>query len=209
MESSGKPFSRFLEHKFPSIFTNFPEEPAKEMENSVWNYYGYNRQQYRMFASLLPYVPPFLVSVANGILAGIILAFIVANGSIEGMDLYGSTGIITGALAGFTYFMAFILPHGIIEIPALFLAAALGYVFASRQSFFVKKEILFSGDCIEDLERDIRKTEKCAFTYLKSPNFRKTMFVCICLLLLASYIETQITPEIGLSVFNFVLEYLN
>ncbi len=209
MESSGKPLSRFLERLFPSFFSNFHKDQVKQNENSIWNYYGYDRQQYRMFASLLLYVPPFLVSVANGVLAGIILAFIVANGSIEGMNLYGGTGIITGALAGFTYFMAFILPHGIIEIPALFLAAGLGYIFASRQSAVVKKEILFSGDYIEDLERDIKKTEKCAFSYLKSMNFRKTMFACICLLLFASYIETQITPEIGLSVFNFVLEYLN
>lgn len=209
MESSGKPFSRFLKHLFPSVFSNIPDGEVEEKDNSIWNYYGYNRQQYAMFASMLPYAPPFLVSAANGVLAGFLLAFIVANGSIEGMQLYGSTGMFTGALAGLTYFMAFILPHGIIEIPALFLAAALGYVFASRQADVVKRDSLFSGDYTEDLERDIKKTEECAFAYLKSTYFRKIILVSICLLLIASYIETEVTPEVGTTIFSFVLEYLN
>ncbi|MBP2029925.1 putative membrane protein SpoIIM required for sporulation [Methanohalophilus levihalophilus] len=208
-ESWGRPFSGLFRRLFPSTYASFSNDEVHKSEDSIWNYYGYDRGQYRMFASMLPYAPPFLVSVANGVLAGILLAFMAVNGSVEGMNIFGNTGIFTGALAGIAYFMAFIIPHGIIEIPALFLSAGLGYVFASRQATVVKNELLFSGNYVDDLKKDISKTEKCASKFLKSAYFRKAIFACVCLLLIASYIETEITPEIGAAIFEFVLDYLN
>lgn len=196
IEEIGQFLFRGIEWVFPAAFAGFPEEPESQRD-SVWNYYGYDRRHYRIFASALPWAPPFLVCAANGAILGLLLAFVVANGADGGMELYGTGGLITGALAGLVYFAAFIVPHGIIEIPALLLAAALGYGFAVRHSALVQRELLFAGDSAGDLDMDIRKSGECAFAWLKSPGFRKWMLVCICMLFVAACVETLITPGLA------------
>jgi hypothetical protein len=183
-----------LAHRLDDDFP-YPEisDPAKE---GIWKYCGYTREDYRMFAYMLPYTIPFMIMIVNGLLMGILLAFFLFNGSLTGYEMLGIKGIAIGIAYNLTYFFISIVPHGIIEIPAILLAAALGYRFARVQSLEVTGKGLFLGDSPESLKKDVSEVLATAKMYLTSRYLWKISAFIVMTLLAAAYIEAHLTSGI-------------
>ena len=113
--------------------------------SSVWDLCVYTKNDYHMFAYILPYTIPVLILLVNGFLFGILLAFFVFNGAMSRYDIMGLQGMVIGVFYTFSFFVFSILPHGIIELPVLFLAASVGYKFAYVQSNAVADDGFFFG----------------------------------------------------------------
>ncbi|WMW23846.1 stage II sporulation protein M [Methanolobus sediminis] len=165
----------------------------EEKEGTIWQYCGYGKYEYRMFSYMLPYTVPLLILIVNGMLMGILLAYFTFNGALTGFDLFGTRGILLGLFYNVVYFFISIIPHGIIEIPTILVAGAVGYHFAYIQAHEVIKNKLFTGDEIESLLRDSRYVFKTTKDYLLSTYTWKMVVLIIVALLLAAYIETYVT----------------
>ncbi len=177
--------------------------------SSVWDFCGYTRDDYRMFAYILPYTVPVLILMINGMLLGVLLAFFIFNGAMSGYEIMGLQGIAIGVFYTLSYFVFSILPHGIIELPVLFLAASLGYRFAYVQSKAVIDEGFFMGDDIESINRDVSRINSVTTMYLKSRYLWSMFGVTVGLLLVAAYIEIYVTPGVVEYVMVVVERVLN
>lgn len=177
--------------------------------SSVWDLCVYTRDDYRMFAYTLPYTIPVLILLVNGFLFGILLAFFVFNGAMSGYEIMGLEGIVIGGFYTFSYFGFSILPHGIIELPVLFLAASVGYKFAYVQSNAVADDGFFLGDDIESVKEDVLRINSITAMYLRSGYLWNVFGVAVGLLLVAAYIEIYVTPEIVEYVMGVVETVLN
>jgi hypothetical protein len=191
------PANRLLQKLAHRLDDDFPypeiSDPAKE---GIWKYCGYTREDYRMFAYMLPYTIPFMIMIVNGLLMGILLAFFFFNGFLTGYELFGVKGILIGINYNLIYFFISIVPHGIIEIPAILLAAALGYRFARVQSLEVTGKGLFFGDSPESLKKDVSEVLATAKLYLTSRYLWKISAFIVMTLLAAAYIEAHLTSGI-------------
>lgn len=96
---------------------------------------------------VLQNTPPFLLSIVGAVTIGLLTAAVmVFNGIILGNIAYA-----IGRETGFGLILALLLPHGIFELPALFIAAGVGfrlvYRFAQRilgrREAFVTKPYLY------------------------------------------------------------------
>ena len=177
--------------------------------SSVWDFCGYTRDDYRMFAYILPYTVPVLILLVNGMLLGVLLAFFIFNGAMSGYEIMGLQGIVVGIFYTLSYFVFSILPHGIIELPVLFLAASLGYRFAYVQSKAVVDEGFFLGDYIENINMDVSRINSTTAMFLKSRYLWSVFGVAVGLLLVAAYIEIYVTPGVVEYVMVVVETVLN
>ena len=177
--------------------------------SSVWDFCGYTRDDYRMFAYILPYTVPVLILVINGMLLGVLLAFFIFNGAMSGYEIMGLQGIAIGVFYTLSYFVFSILPHGIIELPVLFLAASLGYRFAYVQSKAVVDNSFFLSDDMKSINRDVSRINSITTMYLRSRYLWSVFGVAVGLLLIAAYIEIYVTPEIVEYVMGVVERVLN
>ena len=177
--------------------------------SSVWDLCGYTKYDYRMFAYILPYTVPVLILVVNGFLLGVLLAFFVFNGAMSGYEIMGLQGIIVGVFYTFSYFVFSILPHGIIELPVLFLAATLGYKFAHVQSKAVADNGFFLGNDMKSVKKDVLQINSVTAMYLKSGYLWKVFGMAVLLLLVAAYIEIYVTPVVLEYVMGAVEQLLN
>ena len=182
---------------------------SNEDTSSVWDLCGYTKDDYRMFAYILPYTVPVLILVVNGMLLGVLLAFFVFNGALSGYEMMGIKGTVVGVFYTFSYFAFSILPHGIIELPVLFLAASLGYRFAYIQSHAVANEGFFMGNDIESINRDVSRINSITAAYLKSRYLWTVFGVAVGLLLVAAYVEMYVTPAVLEYVMGTVERVLN
>jgi uncharacterized membrane protein SpoIIM required for sporulation len=164
-----------------------------EKEDTIWQYCGYGKYEYRMFSYILPYTVPLLILVVNGMLMGILLAFFTFNGALTGFELLGTKGVVLGLFYNVAYFFISIIPHGIIEIPIILVAAAVGYHFANIQAHNVIKNNLFSGDEVESILSDTGSVFETTKEYLLSAYTWKMVVLIILTLLFAAYIETYVT----------------
>ncbi|MDK2826800.1 MAG: hypothetical protein PWQ44_1980 [Methanolobus sp.] len=164
-----------------------------EKADTIWQYCGYGKYEYRMFSYMLPYTVPLMILIVNGMLMGILLAFFTFNGAITGFELFRTKGILLGVFYNVVYFFISIIPHGIIEIPTILVAAAIGYHFAYIQAHDVIKNKLFTGDDIESLLTDSRYIFETTKEYLLSAYMWKMVVLIIVALLIAAYIETYVT----------------
>ncbi len=169
---------------------------SNEGTSSVWDLCVYTKDDYRMFAYILPYTIPVLMLLVNGMLLGILLAFFVFNGAMSGYEIMGLQGIVIGIFYTFSYFVLSILPHGIIELPVLFLAASLGYKFASVQSHAIAYEGFFLGDDMKSINGDVSRINSMTSEYLKSRYLWSMFGLAVGLLLVAAYIEIYVTPGV-------------
>ncbi|WP_340819904.1 stage II sporulation protein M [Methanolobus sp. WCC4] len=167
-----------------------------KVEGTIWEYCGYGKDEYRMFSYMLPYTVPLLILMVNGALMGILLAFFVFNGAMTGFELFGTKGIFIGLLYNAVYFFISIIPHGIIEIPVILVAAALGYRFAYSQAHDVIDKELFDRNDIIGLKEDAAYTSAAAREYILSGYTWKMLAIIILILLIAAYIETDITLKV-------------
>jgi len=86
--------------------------------------------------------PPFLASIVGGLILGVVpFVIMVLNGI-----LIGNIAIAVGSETGFGLIVALIAPHGIFELPALFIAAGIGFRFFHRagQRVLDTREALFT-----------------------------------------------------------------
>ncbi|RLI88555.1 MAG: hypothetical protein DRO98_03035 [Archaeoglobales archaeon] len=115
-----------------------------------------------------------LVATAAGIFFGIFpLSFIVINGYLIGLVVY-----VKGLELGFGKVLLYLIPHGILEIPAILLACSYGLWLGER---FVKK--LRAEDV--NLRADFRRAlDKCIKRVVP-------------ILFVAAIIETFITPIVA------------
>ncbi|MEA1985771.1 MAG: stage II sporulation protein M [Euryarchaeota archaeon] len=188
-----------------------PEKDEDTSQASIWDVCGYTRNDYRTFASIIPYTIPVLVLMANGSLVGILLAFFTFNGGLSGFQIAGVAGIPAGLFYSLAYFMISLLPHGIIEFPALFLVTALGYRFACTQSDIVMREGLFLGESVDNIKKDVMRTNTITKSYLRSAYLWKMLGLAIMLLFVAAYIEMRLTPhivEVGMGYVDLVVGML-
>ncbi len=177
--------------------------------SSVWDFCGYTRDDYRMFAYILPYTVPVLILLVNGMLLGVLLAFFIFNGAMSGYEIMGIQGIVIGVFYTLSYFVVSILPHGIIELPVLFLAASLGYRFAYVQSKAVVDEGFFLGDDMKSINKDVSRINSITTMYLRSGYLWGVFGVAVGLLLVAAYIEIYVTPGVVEYVMVVVERVLN
>ena len=196
------PLNRLLQKIVSSRDQDFSalSKTGSEREGTIWQYCGYEKDDYRMFAYMLPHVVPLMILVVNGFLIGILLAFFIFNGAMTGFQLFGEKGIIVGLLYNVTYFFISIVPHGIIEIPVILLAAAVGRRFAYIQSHEVIDKELFLGDSIESLKNDVSNVMSTLKEYLNSRYLWKSFALMAIMLLIAAYIETYVTLRISENV---------
>ncbi|MBN2110128.1 MAG: stage II sporulation protein M [Methanosarcinaceae archaeon] len=167
-----------------------------EKEGTIWQYCGYGKDDYRMLAYMLPYTVPVMVLAVNGFLMGIMLAFFIFNGAMTGFRLFGAEGIIIGLFYNAAFFFISIVPHGIIEIPAILLAVSVGRRFAFVQSHELIDRGLFMGNTIESLKNDVSVVMVTVREYLNSRYLWKSFALMVMMLLLAAYIEACVTLTI-------------
>lgn len=112
-----------------------------------------------------------LLVIISGVLLGVpALLFIAVNG----MTIGSLAGAI-GAKAGYTVVVAGLLPHGIIELPALVLATALGFSLGKEALFWMLRR-----------ESNLKAQFRSAFSvYVK---------VVLPALVVAAIIEVTVTP---------------
>ncbi|TGC07239.1 stage II sporulation protein M [Methanolobus halotolerans] len=200
------PLNSFLQKVVSSRDQDFSsmERTVHERRDTIWQYCGYGKDDYRMFAYMLPYTVPIMILAVNGLLMGILLAFFIFNGAMTGFQLFGEKGIAVGSLYNVIYFFISIVPHGIIEIPAILIAASAGRRFACINSHEIIDRELFLGDTIESLKSDVSTVMASVKEYLNSRYLWKTFAVMMLMLLVAAYIETYVTLEIVNRVMHFI-----
>jgi uncharacterized membrane protein SpoIIM required for sporulation len=198
-----KPSPTFLSLIQKTAARIYPElrqyQTTENIENShsIWKKYGYTGEEYRAVASILPLIFPVMTLFLNGLMAGIFLALFLFNGMLLGGQTAGFAGILAGADLAFVYYLASLLPHGIIELPVIFIATSLAYRFARVHSEEIIKGQLFDAENDDDIEKDIRRIENLTRDYLRSGYTWKIFSIMIFMLLVAAYIEIQLTPKIS------------
>lgn len=92
---------------------------------------------------LVQNTPPFLAAIFGALTLGLVTTIIMVFNGI----ILGNIAIVTGLEVGFGPIIALLVPHGIFELPALFIAAGVGFRFlhragqriaGSRESLFTK-----------------------------------------------------------------------
>ncbi|WP_319506113.1 stage II sporulation protein M [uncultured Methanolobus sp.] len=182
---------------------------GQDKKGTIWQYCGYGKDEYRMFAYMIPYTVPLLILIVNGFLMGILFAFFTFNGAMTGFQLFGMEGIAIGILYNVIYFFISIVPHGIIEIPIILVAAALGYRFAYIQAHDVTDKELFNGNDIEILKKDASYIFGTTKEYILSGYTWKMLGIIILTLLVAAYIETYMTLGIVEKVMQVLDGYVD
>lgn len=163
-------------------------------QDSIWYYSGFSEYDYQKIAQLLPYTIPVIIIFVNGILIGLLFSYFIFNGIIDGYEVMGLKGIMFGGLYSFSYFISSILPHGILELPALLLTASMGHRFAKIQSCTVKNKSLFRVNSIASIYQSLEQVNLTTKTYLKSKPLWILLTSITVVLFAAAYIEINITP---------------
>lgn len=113
-----------------------------------------------------------IILFLGGVTFGILTIFVLATNGI----VVGAVAQVVNELQGGLFVVAALLPHGIFELPALFIAGALGLMLAGS----IRRELYEDGDAAADARR---------YTVV----FAKTVLP---LLVLAAITEAFITPGI-------------
>ncbi|WP_276255126.1 stage II sporulation protein M [Halomontanus rarus] len=94
--------------------------------------------------------PPFLLSIIGAVTIGLLTATIMVFNGV----LLGNIAYAIGQEMGFGLILALLVPHGIFELPALFVAAGVGFrlvhrfaqrIFGSREAFVTKPYLYRTG----------------------------------------------------------------
>lgn len=175
-----------------------------EKAGSIWKCANYSKENFRLLAYVIPYLIPVITLTMNGMLLGITLSFFVFNGALSLYGFAGYHGIVLGMLFSIAYFLAYILPHGIIELPVIIIAAAIGYRFARTYSGKILEEKLLLSDEIEIIKKDMKTINDIAAAYIRSRHLWAMVSVMLICLWVAAWIEANITPIIAQEVANFL-----
>lgn len=117
---------------------------------------------------------PFLLAIGGALSLGLLTAFImVANGIIV-----GNVGAAVGELVGVEFIVVGLVPHGIFELPALFIAAGVGFRLVTRFG----ERVLGSREAFLTRPYLARTAALVGFAWL--------------LLVLAAVVEAYVTPAL-------------
>lgn len=153
----------------------------------IWKSSKNSKENFRLLAYIIPYIIPIITLTLNGILFGTTLSFFIFNGILSACKLAGIQGILTEFIFSVSCFLAYMLPHRIIELQMIIIAAAHGYRFARVYSHKILNNI--------------------AAEYIRSSYLWTMVSMMLILLLLAAYIETNITPTVARQAAD-LLSYL-
>lgn len=162
-----------------------------------WKMIGYSGSDFQNMFYILPFLIPALTSIVNGVVFGMVLTVTIVTGAFEGFLVAGGSGFVIGVAQQSLHFLAFTMPHGVIELLAIFSAIAIGYSFASKCTQDLVSQRLLIDHRLEVFERNINYLVTLAKQFLKSKALISALLLIICLLLFAAYIEVYITPEIA------------
>ncbi|AFZ72983.1 stage II sporulation protein M [Natronobacterium gregoryi] len=126
----------------------------------------------------------FFVTIAGALSVGLVTAFaMLFNGVVV-----GNVGAIMGSTIGVDYVVAGLTPHGIFELPALFIAAGVGFRLLYRfgERVFGKRAVFLTKPYV----------------------YRTVAFVVFgwLLLALAAFVEAYVTPELLGLLFPEIVE---
>ncbi|AGB35955.1 stage II sporulation protein M [Natronococcus occultus] len=133
---------------------------------------------------LVQNTPPFLAAIFGALTLGLVTTIIMVFNGI----IVGNIAVVTGLEVGFGPIVALLAPHGIFELPALFIAAGVGFRFLHRagQRLVGSRESLFTKAYV------YRTTLLVAFGWL--------------LLALAAFVEAYLTIVIAEALFPELAE---
>lgn len=165
-----------------------------------------------------PVVKSFGEQVQNGAIGLTTLSIFFNNFKVAivlfvGGALFGVTAILVLAFNGLfigyfgtkvpiVSYLAFIIPHGIFEVPGLVLSAFAGFILCS----FIIKIIkgLFT--------KDLKKSDKIKLVFNENLDMLKQslalLILAIILIFVAAFIEVNLTQYIAVNVFNVSLPNL-
>lgn len=158
-----------------------------------------------LLVTLRIYEGSFLMGVA-GILEIIINALLIGH--------YGALCYMQGKLI---LYILLILPHGIFEIPALIISSSGGFVMLEFLILFLKN--LISPDySYTDVFDPIYNSDKISFIETVKMSWRKNgkmfkqslilLLVAIILLMIAAFIEANITQPLALLIYKYFIGIL-
>jgi uncharacterized membrane protein SpoIIM required for sporulation len=187
------------------IFQRFDKKFAKQNQaktsyqspRGFWNMIGYSGSDFQNMFYILPFLIPALTSIVNGVVFGMVLTVTIVTGAFEGFLVAGGSGFVIGVAQQSLHFLAFTMPHGVLELSVIFSAIAIGYSFAYQCTQDLVSQRLLIDHRLEVFESNINYLVILAKQFLKSKALISALLLIICLLLFAAYIEVYITPEIA------------
>ncbi|WP_255192736.1 stage II sporulation protein M [Natronobeatus ordinarius] len=150
-----------------------PEDPGEEFELELTATFF-----------VVQNTPPFLFSIAGAITLGLFTAIIML---VNGL-LIGNIALSMAAVVGVDFILVGLLPHGIFELPALFVAAGVGFRLVHRFG----QRILGSREAFVTKAYLSRTAVLVVFAWL--------------LLVVAAFVEAYLTPALLDALFAARLE---
>ncbi|MXV62685.1 stage II sporulation protein M [Natronorubrum sp. JWXQ-INN-674] len=123
--------------------------------------------------------PPFLAAIFGALTLGTLTVIIMIFNGV----LVGNIAVFAGMETGFGLIIALLAPHGIFELPALFIAAGIGFRFVHRAG----QRIAGTRDALVTRSYLLRTTALVVFAWL--------------LLVLAAFVEAYVTFIIAEALF--------
>jgi uncharacterized membrane protein SpoIIM required for sporulation len=165
-----------------------------------WNLVGYSGSDFQKMFSVLPFLIPALTAIVNGIVFGMVLTVTLMQGAYAGFLIGGGAGVFIGFAQQSLHFLAFTMPHGVLELAVIFSAIAVGYSFADQFAQQLLSQRLLIDPRLEVFEKNLICLVTVAKQFLRSKTLLSTLLLFTGVLCLAAYIEVYITPNIAESV---------
>jgi uncharacterized membrane protein SpoIIM required for sporulation len=181
-------------------------DPPSSQFQGFWRLCGYSGIGFRNIFYVFPFVIPALTAIINGGLIGMVLAVNLAMGAYAGFLAAGVPGLAIGSFLNVLYFLSAILPHGILEVFAVFMAIAVGQGFAALYSNEIFERGLLIDHRLEAFDKDLKYLVTVTKQFLMSRRVLTTLAVIVGLLFLSAYIEAHITPTIVANVLTILRE---
>ena len=183
--------------RFSTFAKQYHSDTAYYTPLGFWKLVGYSRSDFQKMFSILPFLIPALTSIVNGVVFGMVFTVTIIQGAYEGFLTAGGSGFLHGIAQQSLHFLAFTMPHGVFELSAIFSAIAVGYSFADQFTRELISQQLLIDYRLELFEKNITCLATFSKQFLRSKTILYTLFLVICALLLAAYIEVYITPIIA------------
>ena len=186
--------------RFDVLPNQYNTHTAQNTPLGFWKLVGYSRSDFQKMFSILPFLIPALTAIVNGVVFGMVLIVTIFQGAYEGFLLGGGTGFFNGIAQQGLRFLAFTMPHGVLELSIIFSAIAVGHSFANLFTQELISQRLLIDHRIEVFEKNITYLVTFSKQFLRSKTMLFTLLLFSCVLFVAAYIEVYITPVIAESV---------
>jgi uncharacterized membrane protein SpoIIM required for sporulation len=192
-----KPLVKLFQRFDKSFAVQKASESRHSSSHNFWSMLGYSGTEFHNMFYILPYLIPALTVIVNGIVMGMVLTVTIVKGAYEGILLAGYPGFFLGITQQSLHFFAFTMPHGILELSAVFSAIAIGHTFALQHSHELATQRVIVDPPLEVFDKNVKHLVTFTKEFLTSKGMLSTLFLITCLLFLAAYIEVYITPDIA------------